>query len=231
MDEQQQRLFGLLAAVDDQKNAVNAAIEGLSAERAAIARERAALSQAVISVAGVTGDVKRAAAEAVPALQKAVGEAVAASLTQSLVGASATAARAIGEAAKPILSNLSGMVQAASDAEGSIRNAGQWFAWKWVAVACGGLAGVCLVAYASVAWQLHQVESLNEQKAALAADVAQLQTNVEALKKKGGRIVIDDCGGRLCIQASNNQGKGTENWQGVNWFSDKKIPMVIPRGY
>ena len=229
MDEQ---LYGLLAAADKQQNAVEAAIEGLSAERAAIARERAALSQAVISVAGLAGDVKRAAAEAVPAMQKAVGEAVAASLTQSLAGASAMAARAIGEAAKPVINSLSGVVQAASDAEGSIRNAGQWFAWKWVVVACGGLVGVCLVAYASLEWQLHQVENLSEQKASLTADVAQLQANVEALKKKGGRIVIDTCGGRLCIQASNNQGKGTEDWQGVNWLSSsKKIPLVIPRGY
>jgi hypothetical protein len=117
--------------------------------------------------------------------QKAAGEAVGASVRQSLAGASDAAAKALGEAAKPVIGSLSGVVQAASDAEGSMRNAGAWFAWKWVAVAAGGLVGVCLVAYASLAWQLHQVSSLRDEKAELAADVAQMQVNVSALGEEG----------------------------------------------
>ena len=90
------------------------------------------------------------------------------------------------EAARPVVGSLSGVIQSAGEAEASLKNAGQWFAWKWVAVAAGGLVGVCLVAYASLAWQLHQVSSLREEKAALQADVAQMQASVAALGARAG---------------------------------------------
>lgn len=228
--EVQQQLFGLMAVAEEHQKAIKAAIDGLTAERAALAKERGALAQATASVAGVAGDVRKAAAESIPAMQKAAGEAVGASVRQSLAGASDAAAKALGEAAKPVIGSLSGVVQAASDVEGSLKNAGQWFAWKWVAVAGGGLVGVCLVAYAALAWQLHQVSALGEEKAALAAEVAHLQASVNTLEKKGGRIKMTQCGGRLCIEASTNQGEGYPNWIGP-WKNDKATPLVIPRGY
>ena len=149
-----------------------------------------------------------------------------------MLEASEAAVKALGEAAKPVIGHLSGVVQAANEAEGSMRNAGAWFAWKWVAVAAGGLVGVCLVAYAALAWQLHQVSRLREENAALADDVAQMQAHVAALEKKGGRIVMTTCGGRLCIEASSNQGQGAEPWKGGNWSNKETgVQLVIPRGY
>lgn len=231
MDAQQQ-LFGLMAVAEEHQKTVKAAIDGLTAERAALAKERAALTQAAASVAGVAGDVRKAAANAVPAMQKAVGEAIGASVRQSFTGASEVAAKALGEAVKPVIDSLSGVVQEANKAKGSLKNAGQWFAWKWVAVAGGGLVGVCLVAYVALAWQLHQVKSLGDEKAELAADVAQLQANVSALEKKGGRIVMTTCGGRLCVEASTNQGQGAEQWKGGSWsHKETGVQLVIPRGY
>lgn len=211
MDAQQQ-LFGLMAVAEEHQKAVKAALDGLTAERAALAKERAAVAEAAASVAGVAGEVRKAAAEAVPAIQKAAGEAVGASVRQSLAGASDAAAKALGEAAKPVIGSLSGMVQAASDAEGSMRNAGQWFAWKWVAVAAGGLVGVCLVAYASLAMQLHQVSSLREEKAALMGEVAQLQANAEDWAKRGGRAKLETCGDqrRLCVRIDKSIGYGKD---------------------
>ena len=234
MDAQQQ-LFGLMAVAEEHQKAVKAAIDGLAAERAALAKERAAVAQAAASVAGVAGDVKRAAADAIPAMQRAAGEAVGTSIKQSLAGASDAAAKAFGEATKPVIGSLSGVVRAAQEAEGLMRSAGAWFAWKWVAVAAGGMAGVCLVAYASLAWQLHQVKSLSKQKSELWAEVAELQANVSALAKKGGRITLTTCQGtdapRLCIPISRNQGKGQEKFDGP--FSDTKTGdhFVIPKGY
>ena len=231
MDDQQQTLFGLMGIAQDQQKAVQTALEGLATERAALARERAALAQATASVAGVAGEVRQAAAEAVPAMQRAAEEAVSASVKQSLASASEAAAGALAEAAKPVMGSLSGVVQAAHDAEGSMRRAGAWFAWKWVAVAAGGMVGVCLLAYMSLAWQLLQVRSLGNEKTALAADVVQLQANVAALEKRGGRIVLSTCGKRLCIEASSNQGKGAEKWKGVWENKESGITFVIPRGY
>lgn len=199
--EAQQQLFGLMAVAEEHQKAVKAAIDGLIAERAALAKERAAVAQAAASVAGVAGEVRKAAADSIPAMQKAAGEAVGASVRQSLVGASDAAAKALGEAAKPVIGSLSGVVQAASDAEGSMRNAGAWFAWKWVAVAAGGLGGVCLAVYLALAWQLHQVRNLREEK-------AELEANVADLAKRGGRAKLEKCGdqGRLCVRIDKSAG-------------------------
>ena len=212
MDAQQQ-LFGLMAVAEEHQKAVKAAIDGLTAERAALAKERAAVAQAAASVAGIAGEVRKAAADAVPAMQKAAGEAVGASVRQSLAGASDAAAKALGEAAKPVIGSLSGVVQAAHEAEGSMRNAGAWFAWKWVAVAAGGLVGVCLVAYAALAWQLHQVSSLREEKAALLGEVAQLQANADDWAKRGGRAKLEKCGdaGRLCVRIDKTTSYGKDS--------------------
>lgn len=233
MDEaQQEQLFGLMAVAQEQQQAVEAAVAGLAAERAALAKERAALAQATASVVDGAGEVRRAAAAVTPAAQKAAGEAVSASVRQALAGAAQTAASALGEATRPVVGNLSSAAEAAAAAAASIRNAGQWFAWKWVAVAAGGVVGLGLLAYAAVAWQMHQVERLSEQRAALAAEVARLQASVAALERRGGKIVLNNCGGRLCIEASGNQGEGFEQWKGAVWNDKGKgVQLVIPRGY
>ena len=224
VDAQQQQLFGLMAVAEEQQKAVQAALQGLTEETAALAKERAAVTRAAASVATVASDVKRAAADAIPAMQRAAGEAVGASVRRSLADASEVAAKALGEAAKPVLASLSGVVQAASEVEGSMRSAGAWFAWKWVAVAAGGLAGVCLVTYAALWWQMYEFTSVSDQKAALEIEVTQLRANVAALAKKGGRVVMRTCGGRLCIEADPDQDKGWVN-------KDTGVGLVIPKGY
>lgn len=218
MDAQQQ-LFGLMAVAEEHQKAVKVALDGLAAERAALAKERAAVAQAAASVSDIAGEVRQASADAVSA-----------SVRQSLTGVSDTAAKALEVAATPVIDRLSGVVQAAGEVEGAMRNAGAWFAWKWVAVAAGGLVGVCLVAYGALAWQLHQISSLRGEKTTLQADIEQMRTDVAALEKRGGRIVIHTCGGRWCIEASSNQGDGMTDWHGP-WKTDKSVPLVIPRGY
>ena len=215
MDAQQQ-LFGLMAVAEEHQKAVKAALDGLTAERAELAKERAAVAQAAASVAGVAGEVRKAAAEAVPAIQKAAGEAVGASVWQSLVGASDAAAKALGEASMPIVGQLSGVVKAASEAEGKLSGAVAAFGWRWAMLAggaaAGGIVAVLLVAWLAVWWQRHQVEQLAEQKAALLGEVAQLQANVEEWAKRGGRAKLEKCGeqGRLCVRIDKSSVFGKE---------------------
>src|SRR5260363_186502 len=46
------------------------------------------------------------------------------------------------------------------------------------------------------------------------------------------KMVILNWGGRLCIEASRNQGKGAERWKGANWRNEENgAALVIPRGY
>jgi hypothetical protein len=204
MDAQQQ-LFGLMAVAEEHQKAVKAAIDGLTAERAALAKERAAVAQAAASVAGVAGEVRKAAAEAVGA-----------SVRQSLAGASDAAAKALGEASKPIVGQLSGVVKAAGEAEGKLSGAVAAFGWKWAVVAggaaAGGIVAVLLAAWLAVWWQRHQVEQLAEQKAALLGEVAQLQASAEEWAKRGGRAKLEKCGdqGRLCVRIDKGRGYGKD---------------------
>lgn len=215
MDAQQQ-LFGLMAVAEEHQKAVKAALDGLTAERAALAKERAAVAQAAASVAGVAGEVRKAAAEAVPAIQKAASEAVGASVRQSLAGASDAAAKALGEASRPIVGQLSGVVKAAGEAEGKLSGAVAAFGWRWAMLAggaaAGGIVAVLLAAWLAVWWQRHQVEQLAEQKAALLGEVAQLQANAEDWAKRGGRAKLEKCGdqGRLCVRIDKSSGYGKD---------------------
>jgi len=212
MDAQQQ-LFTLMALAEEQQKAVQVAIEGLAEERAALAKERAAVARAAASVADVASEVRKAAADAVPALKKAAGEAVGVSVRQSLAGAADAAVQALDEAAKPVIGKLSGVVQAASEAEGSMRRAGAWFAWKWVAVAGGGAVGVCLLAYVSLAFQLYQVNSLRDEKVELQDEIVQLQANANEWSKQGGRVKLERCGeaARLCVRVNKAVSYGKDN--------------------
>lgn len=236
--EAQQQLFGLMAVAEEHQKAVKAAIDGLTAERAALAKERAAVAQAAASVAGVVGDMKRAAADTIPAMQKAAGEAVGVSVRQSLAGASQTASTALETAVAPILGKLSSVVKAAGEAEGKLNTATESFGWKWAAVAsivaAGTIAAVLVVAWGAAWYQRHQVESLIEEKAALQVEVAELKTDVAALAKKGGRIKLNRCGpdNRLCVEITPAQGadKNQADFQG-SWVSSDGTRFVIPKGY
>ena len=243
MDSEKQ-LYGLMAAAEDQQRAVAKALEGLARERAAFAKERAAMAEeraaladAAERMAELADEVTTATAEAAPTLQKAAGEAAGAAVRQSLSGISGTAIGALNKAAEPVLTTINGAAQAAREADGTLTRSLKGFGWKLAGVVGGVSAAAVLVvvvsAWSMVEWQLHQVAGLVEQRAALEGEVQQLQANVAALAKKGGRIVMSECEGRLCIEASRNQGKGAEKWEGAYWWSTEKkgVAFVIPRGY
>jgi hypothetical protein len=210
----QQQLFGLMAIAEEHQKAVKAALDGLNAELAALTKERIAVAQAAASAAGISGEVRKAAEEAIPALQQAAGEAVDTSVRQSFVLASETAAKALSEASQPILGQLSGVIKAAGEAEGKLSGAVAAFGWRWMMLATGAAAGaivaVLLAAWLMVWWQRHQVEQLTEQKAELLSEVAQLQLQAEDWAKRGGRAKLEKCGdaGRLCVRVDKTIGYG-----------------------
>jgi hypothetical protein len=72
------------------------------------------------------------------------------------------------------------------------------------------------------------VPSVSEMNS-LRAEKAQLQASIEELSKRGGKIVMNTCGGRLCIAANTDQGLSIVNWHNA-WHVDG-VPMVIPQGY
>ena len=108
----------------------------------------------------------------------------------------------------------------------------QAFRWQWGAIAGGAalaavvavILGVWLTASTLVAWRSAELEQLN-------AEIAQRKAWLEELDRRGGKIELTDCDGRLCVHAAKNQGKDYKNWIGP-WYSKKDgSPLVIPRGY
>jgi hypothetical protein len=188
--DQEQQLYGLMAIAEEQQKAVKAAIDGL-------AKERMALSQMASTV------------------QKAAGSAVGDAVIQSLAGVQDEAANAIRRALNPAVERLASVVQTANEAERTLKNAGSWFAWKWVAMMAGCTGVLCLVSYAAVEYQVNRVAELQAEK-------AELQTTINELANKGGRLKFSACGGRLCVLVQDGS-----TWSSKN--SDDQ--WVIPKGY
>ncbi|WP_028997653.1 hypothetical protein [Azohydromonas australica] len=247
MDNPQQELFGLLALAEEQQKVVTKALQGLAKERAelakereALAEERAVLTDAAERMAELADAVTTATEQAAPRLQQAAGTAAGAAVRQSLAGISGTAVAALKTATEPVLTTINGAAQAAREADGTLTRSLNGFGWKLAAVVGGVSSAAVLVvivaAWSMVEWQLHQMAGLVEQHAALEDEVQQLQANIAALAKKGGRIVMTECGGRLCIEASSNQGKD-DNGQPIPlrgaWHTTdgRSVALVIPRGY
>jgi FtsZ-binding cell division protein ZapB len=179
----------------------------------------------------------QAAKNATPALQKAAGDAIKGAVIDSLAESSQSATLILEKAVKPILDKLSGVVQAAGEVERNLKKATQSFSWQWAAFAsiigAGLIVSVLAIAWGTVSYQRYQIESLTEHKNTLQADIAKLQSNVDTLEKKGGRIKFERCGqdNRLCIEIAPNQGKGMENFRGSWQDSKSNRSFVIPRGY
>jgi hypothetical protein len=116
--------------------------------------------------------------------------------------------------------------------EKTAQNAMTWFSIKWMVLIAAGFAGMCGLAWASVAYQRTQVSELTEQKTALEADIAEMKiTAAELATKKNGRLRTTTCGGRLCIVASADQGKDAPALN-TKWRDPKTLePLVIAAGY
>jgi hypothetical protein len=64
----------------------------------------------------------------------------------------------------------------------------------------------------------------------LRAERAKLQASIEDLAKRGARIKIDSCGGRLCVAVDTDQGQSYVDWRGASHATDGE-PLAIPKGY
>ena len=123
-------------------------------------------------------------------------------MAQILTQVSTRTANALETALEPILRRLAGATQAASAAEAALKRAGQWFAWKWVALAAGGTAGVLLIAFLALKLiERSHWNTLATQQESLLQNIAQLQTTADALEKRtyGLRIVTGSDGAFLIV--------------------------------
>ena len=134
-----------------------------------------------------------------------------------------------------IADTLTKTTAALDDAIREAQSAGQWLNVRVALVLVLAVALVAGGSYASLWWQQRQADGLKAQEAALTAQIAQERATVASLDAKGGRMKLADCGGRLCVQVSENQGSsnGTNpfaNWSGWS-VTTTNAPLVIPEGY
>ena len=205
-----------------------AAMQDMHGEIEAMLQKMQAASRAVNAA---SSEVRQAGAAVVPAVTQATAAAVDASMQRAFVDIAAPARKALEAAVKPVTEQFLGLAQRILQLEATARRAMTWFSVKWIALTAAGFVGMSAMAWASVWWQRNAVNELTTQKTALEADIAEMQVNAAALAKKGGRIKIVDCGGRLCIVASKNQTGTFSEWHGL--WNDAKTgqTMVIPNGY
>jgi hypothetical protein len=143
MDAQQQ-LIGLMTVAEEHHQAVQTALDGLAAERAALEREREAFARAVKSAQeGLSGTIKTAAHE-------------------SLVGASNAAVSSLKATVRPFVEDLKIVTDDAQRASDTLRGAVGMMGWKHYVLA--GLTGIAsaVIVGALLIWQMPSIATPEE---------------------------------------------------------------------
>lgn len=153
-------------------------------------------------------------------LQKAAGDAAGSAVKETLAQAPKSAKTAIDAA-----------TEALEIAAGKVTSAGAWLTWQFGLVfILTGVAAV-LTNYAIGRFTLPDAATI----AALRSEKAELEASIADLHKRGAKIKITTCDGRLCIEASTNQGTDAAGnpYPMGSWLTtdSRKVPLVIPRGY
>ena len=198
--EDEDRLYGLMAIARHQQAAVQAALEGLSAERAALAQEREALARGVRDVQiGAQGAVRSAVAD-------------------SLAGAATDGVAAVQAATGPLLSRLAGMTEQAGQADAALRDLVSWASWRLLAWMIGAVALLVLFGWLASTlvlwWDTGAIGAAQVEKARLQVEVAAMQANRDEWAKAGFLAKLERCGpkARPCVRVDERAGAfGTES--------------------
>jgi len=187
-------LFGILEIAEKQQAAVQAALEGLAAERAALRRERDALARQV------------------QALQAGVRGAVRAAVVDSLAGAATEGTAAVQAATRPLLDRVARVAAEAGQAEAALRRVVLWASWRllgWV-MALGAAVVVFgwLTSSGVLWWNTAAIGAAQVRKAELQAEVAEMQASRDEWAKAGMVAKLERCGpkARPCIRVDESAG-------------------------
>ena len=172
--DKQDMLGVLLSMTEQQQKAIAEAVEELKKQTA--------------SLNGVAPD-----------LQKAVQAAIVASLARSMGDVAQGAQAAVKASVDPVLQSLSGVVEAANQAEAKLNRAVAAFDRRWLMLAgvstASAFFALLMTVYAAVWWERSELESLK-------AERATMQENIASLDKLKGHIKLSTCGEnkRPCVE-------------------------------
>ena len=193
--EAEERLYGLLEIAERQQAAVQAALDGLAGERAALEGERARLAREVTI------------------LDLSVRGAVSMAVKDSLAAAATEGAKAVEAATGPLLGELAAVTERAGRAEAALRRVVLWASWRllgWLVVA-GAMTALVgwLISSAVLWWDAGAIADARAEKARLQAEVAELKANYDGWAKLGVQQKVIRCGPKLrpCIRVDENAGQ------------------------
>ena len=146
--------------------------------------------------------------EIAPALQKTVQAAITAALARSLGDVAEGANTAVTASIDPVLKGLSGVVDAANQAEAKLNQAVAAFGRRWLILASVSAATVffalLMAVYAAVWWERSELENLKAEKAAM-------QENIARFDKLKGHIKLATCDKRPCVEVETKSAYGTDD--------------------
>lgn len=164
------------------------------------------------AIAGAIEELKQQTARldgVAPELQKAVQAAMAASLARSMGDVAQGAQTAVKASVDPVIQSLSGVVEAANQAEEQLNRAVAAFGRRWLMLAGASVTSLLfaflIAVYAAVWWERSELESLKAEKAAMKENIARL----DHLK---GHIKVFTCGEnkRPCVEVDTKSAYGTD---------------------
>lgn len=187
MSESEERLYGLMEIAERQQAVVQRVLNGLAAERDALAQER-----------------QKVAAEAA-ALEERVRDAVRATVTTALARVGEDGVAAVREATQPLLEDLAEMTEGVAEAETALQRVVSWVSWRLMARLLALIAGLVLLGWLSstaiIWWDGGTVNRLR-------SEIATMRANHAAWVKKGmlDRLTRCDPGNRPCVAINPSAG-------------------------
>ena len=207
------QLYTLIATAEDQQKAAAAQAQAVQAKLEKLESWTEAFRAA-------TRDIRDAAkAEA--------GNAARA----ELAGLAGHAASAVERAAQPAAADLHAAAKAAKDAASALEQGAAHIKLKLsitlAVLALGFTAAVGGGVYFAYEYQLKRVMELQAEIHALTAERDRMQAVVANLERRGGRLVVANCGGQMCIQAAANQ-RTRARWAAPWELPPNNQPAFIP---
>jgi len=187
MSGEEDRLYGLMEIAERQQAAVQAALDGLAAEREALARERERLVRDVA------------------ALGQGTRQAVNLAVAEGFAGAAGKGVEAVKVATRPLLGKLASVTEDAERAETALRRVVSWASWRLLGWIMALMVALVLLGWltgnALVWWDTGTVKNLQ-------GEITELQANHDALVKAGMLGKLSYCGpnSRPCIQVDESAG-------------------------
>ena len=195
MSDTEDHLYGLMEIAEKQQAAVQAALEGLAAERVALQQERARLAREVRALGLDTQMVVRSA------------------VRDSFAEAANDGVAAVRTATQPLLGQLSGVTAGATEAEAALKRMVTWASGRVLGrlvVAIGGVILLGWVANMVVLWRdAGTIGALQARKAQLEVAVAELQAQHADWIRQGMLGKLERCGprDRPCIRVDEGAGR------------------------